>query len=102
MSTEFKEFDEYPAPNPCLDETRNWPKEVVDKDQHIQVWADFWFKEHYEPSAKGGWSNDEDDYVHRRLGLRVCRTCGATVMPYGADDVEELNLHRRWHDKIGA
>lgn len=97
MSTEFKELHSYPgaAFNPIGGDLLGEPD---DYDQHVQMWADALFESNQVPCAKGGW--DEGDEVEHRQGLRVCKECGVGVMVWSEYDVQMLNRHRAYHDKL--
>lgn len=83
------------------------PYQDTDADnRERKFWMEKYFGEYQSPSARGGFEelNDPPGYYNNRPdgpGCRSCLTCSALVYGYDFYDVEYLNVHRAFHDKLG-
>lgn len=94
--TTFKGFDLHGDPFEDTDE----------KERACVSWMEEHFGEYQSPSARGGFEtlNDPPDYYNSRSddpGCRSCLMCGALVYGRSFYDVEQLNIHRAFHDRLG-
>lgn len=81
--------------------------EQEETDRARRRWIEQYFSDDVlVPSARGGLERLDDPPGYysngvQETGFRSCLSCAAPVYVYEFNDVDQLNIHRAFHDKLG-